>query len=160
MARKMKDLTFREEQYNNRYSPHIRPINEFVDALSNYPNSWVPYVAPLYGGANAKLLSLLRDPGPKTQIEAGSGFICLENDDPTAELMCNMFEQHNISPSDAMLWNIYPWYINQKPSAKQVNVGVDVLAGLLKILPKLEVVMTHGGDAKKDGKNSLKNILK
>jgi hypothetical protein len=32
------------------------------------------------------VLSVLRDPGPKIQDTIGSGFLCLENDDPTAEL--------------------------------------------------------------------------
>lgn len=152
MARRMRNQVFRQEQMDNIYSHHIKPINDLVDKLSNSENAWMPYVAPLYGGRNARLLSLLRDPGPKTQVDGGSGFICLENDDPTAELMCNMFEQYNISASEAMLWNIYPWYINQKPSVEQIHKGVNVLEELLNFLPNLEVVMLHGGDAKRGWK--------
>ena len=148
----MREQAFHQEQMANIYSPHIKLINEFVDKLSKSENAWMPYVAPLYGGTNARLLSLLRDPGPKTQVDGGSGFISLENDDPTAELMCNMFNQHNISPSDSMLWNIYPWYINQKPSLEQMLKGVDVLAILLNLLPSLELVILHGGDAKRGWK--------
>lgn len=124
----MKEHAFRQEQIANIYRAHIKPINELVDQLKDSENGWMPYVAPLYGGKDARLLSILRDPGPKTQIDGGRGFICLENDDSTAELMCSMFEKHNISPSDAMLWNIYPWYINQKPSVEQIRKGIDVLA--------------------------------
>lgn len=157
MARRMREEAFRQEQIDNIYSSHIKPINELVDQLTQSENTWMPYVAPLYGGTDARLLSLLRDPGPKTQIEGGSGFICLENDDPTAELMCSMFDQHNISPSEAMLWNIYPWYINQKPSREQMHKGVNVLVQLLNLLPNLEVVMLHGGDAKRSWKLLTKN---
>lgn len=156
MARRMRDQAFRQEQTDNIYSPHIKPINGLVDRLKVSENGWIPYVAPLYGGRNARLLSLLRDPGPKTQVDGGSGFICIENDDPTAELMCQMFDQFNISVSEAMLWNIYPWYINQKPSLEQMHMGVDVLEELLNMLPNLEVVMLHGGDAKRGWKMLVK----
>lgn len=156
MARRMRDQAFRQEQIDNIYSPHIKPVNGLVDRLKVSENGWIPYVAPLYGGRNARLLSLLRDPGPKTQVDGGSGFICIENDDPTAELMCQMFDQFNISVSEAMLWNIYPWYINQKPLVEQIHKGVDVLVELLNLLPNLEVVMLHGSDAKRGWKMLVK----
>ena len=156
MARRMRDQAFRQEQIDNIYSSHIKPINQLVDLLKDSENGWMPYVAPLYGGTDARLLSILRDPGPRTQVDSGSGFICIENDDPTAELMCQMFDQFNISVSEAMLWNIYPWYINQKPSVEQMHKGVDVLEELLNMLPNLEVVMLHGGDAKRGWKMLVK----
>jgi hypothetical protein len=57
-----------------------------VDELRSEGRGWAPYVAPIYGGVNARLLSVLRDPGPMTDPTArGSGFLCLENDDPAAE---------------------------------------------------------------------------
>ena len=65
--------------------PHVAPINALVDDLRQWGRGWVPYVAPIYGGVNAQMLSVLRDPGPMTDSAGkGSGFLCLENDDAAA----------------------------------------------------------------------------
>ncbi|MFC8276504.1 hypothetical protein ACFUJR_29020 [Streptomyces sp. NPDC057271] len=86
MARQMADETFRTDQERNRYAAHVRAINELVDGLRDQDGrGWMPYVAPWHGGTEARVLSVLRDPGPKTQDGTGSGFLCTENDDPTAE---------------------------------------------------------------------------
>lgn len=148
MTRLMRDAAFKQNQHLTKYDSHIQPINQLVDSLSSPPDRWMPYVAPLYGGIHARLLSILRDPGPKTQEAVGSGFICMENDDATAERLCKQFETHSIPGRDAMLWNIYPWYINQQPTKAQIKLGIDVLVKLIALLPKLKVVMLHGVDAK------------
>lgn len=150
MPRRMVEPEFRQEQWESRWAPHIEPINRFVDSLKGPElEQWIPYVAPIYGGINAELLNVLRDPGPKTLDGTGSGFICLENDDPTAENMCNLLSNSAINPSRAMLWNAYPWYINKKPNAGQLRQGVRVLEQLLSFLPKLKVIMLNGIDAQK-----------
>jgi len=51
----------------------------------------VPAIAPWHGGIEARVLSVLRDPGPKTLTVGGSGFLCIENDDPTAHRQAEMF---------------------------------------------------------------------
>src|SRR5688572_10358255 len=107
----MTDPWFREEQWQHRFDAHVAPINRLVDTLRDSGRGWVPYVAPMYGGANARLLSLLRDPGPMTQTEGGSGFICMENDDATAEAISQYFSDARIPATDIVPWNVYPWYI-------------------------------------------------
>lgn len=129
------------------WAPHIDPINSLVDQHSKPPIDWIPYVPPLYGGVEARLLTLMRDPGPKTLRESGSGFICLENDDPTAERLCVLFERSGIDARLSVPWNVYPWYINRKPNANQIARGASVLAELIDLLPYLRVVMLHGDDA-------------
>ena len=83
----MRDPQFRQQQADNLRAPHVASVNALVDALINPADrGWVPYVAPLYGGVNARMLNIHRDPGPKTHSQhGGSGFLCLENDDATAE---------------------------------------------------------------------------
>ena len=67
MARRMADEGFRQIQWDTRYDPHIEPVNRYVDLLrQDAERGWAPYVAPLYGGIRARLLSVSRDPGPKT----------------------------------------------------------------------------------------------
>lgn len=87
MSRQMADPDFRTAQSSGAHTEtHIAPINEFVDRIRDRDGrGWVPYVAPLHGGFDAQVLSILRDPGHATQDGAGSGCLCVENDDPTAE---------------------------------------------------------------------------
>lgn len=144
----MADEVFRFEQQDTRYAPHVQAINEMVDHLRDQDGrGWMPYVAPWHGGINAKMLFVLRDPGPKTQDGTGSGFLCVENDDATAERQCNAFAEVGVDPSDTTPWNAYPWYINRAPKTAELQAGVRVLVRLLGLLPHLKVVLLQGGDA-------------
>jgi hypothetical protein len=150
MARRMKkEDGFRDKQWQQRYDAHIAPINQFVDELRRISGrDSVPYVAPMYGGVNARLLSVLRDPGPKTQrANGGSGFLCMENDDASAEAISELFAKVEIDASDIVPWNVYPWYINRAPRAAELEAGVAPLSRIIDLLPKLRVVMLHGGSA-------------
>ncbi len=129
--------------------PHIAPINEFVATLQNLDGrGWLPSVAPLHGGSDAVILSVLRDPGPKTQQGTGSGLLCIENDDPTAEAQCKLFDEYGISPRWVLPWNAYPWYINRKPRAAEKDVGAQVLCDLIGLTRNLRVVLLQGNDAR------------
>lgn len=147
----MRDCIFRQTQWEHRFDSHVAPINMLVDILRKQSSmDSVPYIPPMYGGVHAGLLSVMRDPGPKTQgINNGSGFICMENDDPTAEAVCNYFSAVNISADTIVPWNIYPWYINRKPNSRELELGIEPLKLLINMLPDLKVVMLHGGDAHK-----------
>jgi hypothetical protein len=146
--RRMRDPAFRREQEAGLRLPHIAPINDLVDELREDGRGWAPYVAPIYGGVHARMLSILRDPGPMTNsAERGSGFLCLENDDPAAELFATLLAEAGIQASQMNPWNAYPWYINRKPNAAELAAGVDPLLRLLDLLPDLRVVMLNGGDA-------------
>jgi hypothetical protein len=146
--RRMRDPLFRRSQEEGLRLPHVAPINALVDELRTEGRGWVPYVAPIYGGVKAEMLSILRDPGPMTNAaQDGSGFLCLENDDPAAELFATLLEGAGIAPARMVPWNAYPWYINRKPRAVELTAGVGPLCRLLRLLPKLRVVMLNGGDA-------------
>lgn len=146
----MKDATFRAEQWNGRYDSHVEPINRFVDSLivegESTGKGWIPYVAPWHGGAEARVLSILRDPGPKTHKEGGSGMLCIENDDPTAAKQCELFAG-KLTARDVTPWNAYPWYINKPPTAHQVSQGANILDRLLALMPRVRVVLLQGGHA-------------
>lgn len=148
MVRRMADEAFRTEQEKDLYAPHVRAVNEMVDELRDQDGrGWMPYVAPWHGGVEARVLCILRDPGPKTQNGTGSGFLCVENDDATAERQCSGFAEAGIEPRDTVPWNAYPWYINRAPNAEERQAGVTVLARLLGLLSRVEVVLLQGGDA-------------
>jgi hypothetical protein len=148
VTRRMADETFRIEQERARYAPHVRAINEMVDGLRDRDGrGWMPHIAPWHGGVLARVLSVLRDPGPMTRDGVGSGFLCVENNDPTAELQCRAFTAAGIQARDVTPWNAYPWYINRAPNASERQAGVDPLVRIIGLLPHLRVVLLQGRDA-------------
>lgn len=143
----MADPVFRAHQWEERYAPRIAPVNRYVDELREVGRGFVPYVAPLHGGVNARVLSILRDPGPATRDGVGSGFICVENDDGSAELQAQLLETVGLSPADLLPWNAYPWYINRAPKASELDAGVPTVLKLMDLAPSLKVVLLQGSHA-------------
>jgi Uracil DNA glycosylase superfamily len=146
----MRDPQFRQQQLDGVRAPHIAPVNALVDELIDPSGrGWVPYVAPVYGGVDARVLCIQRDPGPKTHSQhGGSGFLCLENDDATAERFASLLDGAGIPVAETLAWNAYPWYINRSPRAAELEAGVEPLRRLLGLLGRLRVVMLHGGSAR------------
>ena len=105
MVRRMRDAEFKASQFARQSDPHIASINAFVDRLTDPDGrGWLPKVAPMHGGVDAKILSVLSDPGKATLDGSGSGFLCIENNDATAEAQCKLFEAHGISPRWVLPW--------------------------------------------------------
>jgi len=148
--RRMRDPEFRQQQIDGLRAPHVAPVNALVDELIDPSGrGWVPYVAPVYGGVHASVLNIHRDPGPKTHLpHGGSGFLCPENDDASAERFATLLDGAGIAVSETLSWNAYPWYINRSPRAAELEAGVEPLRRLLGLLPRLRVVMLHGGSAR------------
>jgi hypothetical protein len=144
----MADPVFRAEQRASIWAPHVAPVNRLVDDLRSQGGGWVPYVAPLHGGIEARVLSVLRDPGPKTQEQRGSGFLCIENDDPTAAAQAHAFAHVGVSPHDITPWNAYPWYINRAPKAAELQAGITPLVALVTLMPDLRVVLLQSAHGK------------
>jgi hypothetical protein len=151
MTRRMAETDFREAQEREAATaPHMAPITRFVAAIRDRDGrGWAPGIAPHHGGVDARVLSVLRDPGPATQVGVGSGLLSVENDDPTAERQADLFAEHGIRDRDVLPWNAYPWYINAAPNAEQGRAGAEVLVELLRLLPRLEVVLLQGRDAER-----------
>jgi hypothetical protein len=144
----MRDPAFRRSQLDGLRLPHVAPVNALVDELRGSGRGWVPYIAPIYGGVDARMLSVLRDPGPGTNDASdGSGFLCLENDDATAERFATLLDEAGISPAEMVPWNAYPWFINRRPRTGELDAGIEPLRRLVELLPRLRVVMLNGIDA-------------
>jgi len=153
----MRDPQFRQQQVDGLRAPHVAPANALVDEL-NDPSGrgWVPYVAPVYGGVNARVLNIHRDPGPKTHSQhGGSGFLCTENDDASAERFASLLDSAGIAVRETLSWNAYPWYINRSPRSAELEAGVEPLRRLLGLLARLRVVMLHGGSARDGWRRGL-----
>lgn len=146
--RRMADKSFREQQWAGRYDAHVRPVNELVDRLRDVERGWLPYVAPCHGGVQGRILSVLRDPGPMTREDGGSGLLCIENDDQTAERQATAFAEVGVDPRDITPWNAYPWYINRVPTAAELGAGVAPLVAVLELMPRIRVVLLQGRQAR------------
>jgi len=152
--RRMRDPEFRRSQEAGIWDPHVAPLNRYVEGLRDPDGrGWIPYIAPIYGGIDAEVLNVFRDPGPMTDPSGrGSGFLCIENDDDSAERLAGLMDEARMSIDRAAPWNAYPWYINRKPTGPECTAGVEPLAGLIRLLPRLRVLMLHGGEAHNVGR--------
>lgn len=147
-ARRLADNTYRDEQLAARYEGPIAPFNHLVDRLTEETGEPIPHLAPIYGGTEARVLSLFRDPGPKTRSgQQSSGLLSLENDDQAAERYLEFFRTSGLRIGDLITWNAYPWYTSRKPSTADIDRGIAPLEQVIALLPKLKVVLAHGLDA-------------
>lgn len=152
----MKDTRFRTGQLDGRYEPHVEAVNRLVDDLMEAEppagRGWVPYIAPLHGGSEARVLSILRDPGPKTNKDTGSGMLCVENDDDSAELQCRLLDSVDLTARDLTPWNTYPWFRYDQSSglsSPQITEGLAPLEKVISIMEdNLQVILLQGGEAK------------
>jgi hypothetical protein len=85
-----------------------------------------------------------------THETKGSGMLCVENDDDSAALQCELLASVELTPADLTPWNAYPWYRHDQSSglrSPQITEGLDPLARLIGLLPHLKVVLLQGGEA-------------
>jgi len=143
------DSEFWEYQTAHAFDDHVRPINEFVDTINAESGLRAPYVAPYYGGVSARVLSVLRDPGRGAHGETGSGFLCIENADPTSARQRTLFADVGITPADMIPWIAYPFFIDRAPKALELTAGAAILRRLLH-LPGLDirVILLQGNEAR------------
>ncbi len=159
MTRRMRDEAYQADQWIHRYTGRVAAINRFIDELgveneAGHP----PYIPPICGGVDALALSISRDPGPKAGGIKGSGFLSIENDDPSAERMGRFLRGAGIDYRQVVPWNAYPWYFNGDPTAEQLCAGVEPLRGLIGLMPRLRVVLLHGPRQARAGSSSCASI--
>jgi hypothetical protein len=153
----MRDAAYRDGQWAQRYTGRVAAINRFIDELgAGHEAGHPPYVPPICGGVDGLLLSVSRDPGPKAGGIKGSGFLSVENDDPSAERMGQFLRNAGIEYGYVLPWNAYPWYINNDPTAEQLSAGVEPLRKLIGLMPRLRAVTLHGAAAARGWKLFLR----
>lgn len=109
----------------------------------------IPWFDPADAGVRARMLLLLEAPGPMTNSgnkRPGSGFISVDNDDPTAANVWTTRSEFGIT-DHVLAWNIVPWYLGPasvKPKAHEVESGAAALLEVLTLLPDLQVVVVSG----------------
>jgi hypothetical protein len=103
--------------------PHVAPLNAMVRSI-RLQHAGVPFFDPEAGGVNARVLFLLKAPGPKAV-----DFVSLDNNDQTAENMLRLLVEAGIKRGDTCHWNVVPFYIGNADrtklrAAKQTDLDV------------------------------------
>ncbi|ASJ70358.1 uracil-DNA glycosylase [Granulosicoccus antarcticus] len=132
---------------------HIAPLSEFVRRLrvKMGPGAAIPFVDPWDGGVEAEVLFLLEAPGSKAR---SSGFVSMNNPDETARNFFEVTRDSGIDRKHIVIWNRVPWYIgcySRIRPAKSADIakGIESLAELIELLPKLRACVLVGGKAQK-----------
>jgi len=143
------DDEFWQRQRDQLHIPRIAPITDLVDTLRQQRSYDVPYVAPMYGGVEARLLTVVASPGRQTRAAPdGTGFLCIENPDPAAATVKRLMSEAGIGPREMTPWNACPWFTDgPSPSAAELEAGVEPWVQLIGLLRGLRVLMLMGGDA-------------
>lgn len=155
--RGLRNAAFRTARRAALAQPHMAPLAAFAERLRADGRGQVPDFDPADGGTAARLLFLLEKPGPMTVPAGrgrrpGSGFVSRDNDDPTAEAAHGFFRQAQLDRADVVVWNVVPWWNGTtRVTAAEMAEGLDRLAELLDLLPRLEVAVTVGRRAERAG---------
>lgn len=126
----------------------VQPLRQWAANLKVRPETaYLPDFDPAEAGAEARVLIVAEAPGPKTNpLNNGSGFISVDNDDPSAEDLWRLRNEAGLHYG-VLLWNIVPWYLGTaavKPTRDDLERGAAALRGLLEELPDLQVVLLTG----------------
>ena len=142
----MSDAAHRSAQRQRLLEDHIAPITRFVERLRLRHGVGVPYVDPDCGGTQAKLLFVLRRPGPRA---AETQFLSVGNPDQTARNHLNALAEIGIPYDATMMWNIVPWFgpVGDPFAPTDLEAGAKYLSELLPILPHVRSVLFVGRDA-------------
>jgi hypothetical protein len=125
-----------------------RPIDLLVDRLRAESGLFVPYVSAKHGGADAPILSVLRDPGPTT---SRTGELSTDNADPTSRRQRELMTAVNLRAMDLTPWNAYPWAHDVKAhgvlDVEHVARGAVVLVEVIAMMRALRVLLLQGKEA-------------
>lgn len=160
MARAHRDPTVVAAKVARLRDPHLSDLTDLVERMrAAHPSAHIPWFDPDSAGVGARALILLEAPGPFATERgrgkrSGSGFISMDNDDPTAAFMHEIHAASGLKRSETLLWNVVPWYIGaddgsriRRAERQDSDDAEEFLRELLARLPELIVVVLMGGAA-------------
>lgn len=134
--------------YNMSFSELVQQIRE-----EQKLGREVPGFDPKNGNEQARFLFLLEAPGPKA---VQSGYVSLNNPDPTARNFQRQLKAAGIGAEDIAVWNVVPWYIGEADQRKirgaisgDVRAGLKYLELLVDAMRRLQCIVLVGGAARK-----------
>jgi hypothetical protein len=147
----MADPEFRRSQLDALYAPHVKALNKLVDELRVDAGRWVPHVAPMHGGVEARVLLLGGWPGP-ARVTAGRPYdalLSVEDDQPGAARLGALLRGAGIEVTDTTPWNTSPWYADQPPGTRELRAGQEPLRRVLELTEHLQVLVLLGDAAER-----------
>ena len=131
----------------------LEPINDYVESLGRTHGRDIPIIDPMFGGVEASVLLVLRQPGPKGAAKTGK--LSLDSPDRAAGALGLRLKEAGLMPCHVAVWNIIPWTPSgplKSPSDRELVEGAHCLQELLPILtkPRLAVVLMGGTPAKRE----------
>ena len=144
--------SYRDRQWAERFDGPTEDVNVFIDGLNrrHLSHGMVPYIAPIHGGLNARVLGLLSSPPDNVTGAGGTKMLSVENDDDAARFVAEQLKSSGIAYADYLPWNAYPWPLGNGRAdltPDQVHLGADILAELMAHMPHLKVVIELGKGA-------------
>lgn len=148
MPQRMADPEYEAQQWERRFDPNIKEINELCDTLkAQKPGRDLPYIDPMYDAGDCRIVSLFSSP------PAGIKFVSSENEDNAAVRIAGVYEEVGLRPEHVMPWNSYPWFLfdgkEKNLTTEQLDEGLKPLLSFLRLVSRASALVAHGVDAHK-----------
>ncbi len=147
-----------EEELANRRSmletaPHIQSLEEWRVEYASTRSVTIPNFDPADAGDQARVLWLLDQPPATVVAPDGTGIVSVDNPDNAAERCWH--ERNEAGLHDGVLmWNMIPYCVEGKATASDKMAGIKALGPVLRLLPRLEVVILSSADVQQAWKTS------
>ncbi len=119
--------------------PHIEKLEEWRTAYEATKATSVPHFDPADAGDQARVLFVLDKPSPEVLSDEGTGFVSVDNPDAAAE-RCWIERDASGLHEGVLMWNMLPFAVSS-PTANDWTAGAKALGSILRLLPRLEVVL-------------------
>ncbi len=134
-------------------APHIQSLEEWRTEYAATRSTPVPHFDPADAGSEARVLWLMDQPSASILEPEGTGFVSVDNPDSAAERCWN--ERNEAGLHDGVLmWNMIPFFVEGKATAPDKMAGIKALGPVLRLLPRLDVVILSGSEVQQAWKTS------
>lgn len=121
-------------------APHIQSLEEWRAEYASTHSATIPNFDPADAGDQARVLWLLDQPPAAVVGSEGTGFVSVDNPDSAAERCWT--ERNEAGLHDGVLmWNMIPYSVDGKPTASDRTAGIRALGSVLRLLPRLDVII-------------------
>lgn len=124
----------------------VRGLEVLRRRIEDATGEKVPHFDPDSAGVEAEALFVLRD--PSTAAAEGSGFISIDNNDPTARANTMFYDQTGLDRKRTLHWNAVPWEVGSRPIAREASRARPYLLELVQMLERLKVIVVLGKPAR------------
>ncbi|NJC23570.1 hypothetical protein BJ994_002646 [Arthrobacter pigmenti] len=120
-------------------APHIQSLEQWRADYVAARSLRIPHFDPDDAGDQARVLFVLDRPPEEVLSEQGSGFVSVDNPDSSAE-RCWIERDAAGLHNEVLMWNLVPFPASS-PTADDRTAGAKALGSVLRLLPRLEVVL-------------------